>query len=287
MNEAAYVKWCVPGVTFLRLADGFPGFEIDNGKCKALISLYGGQLLSFTPAGAEPIIYMCRGAQFKTGKAIRGGVPLCAPWFGAATTPGLPAHGAVRLAVWSPESVSAEAITLKLSAAGLPEQFRHLPFEFTLKFTLSKILKIELTTVNIGAQPADFTAAMHSYFAVSDVARIKVRGLDGAAYFDAAAGKDGVQHGDVTVEGEIDRIYQSDSTKLEIIDASRTICLEKQNSRATVMWNPGAEKAKGFADLDDAEYPAFICVETANTREDARVLQPGESHTLGSSIYLA
>ena len=287
MSDVSYEKWSAPGVKFIELANGFPAFEIDNGKCKAVVSLYGGQLLSFTPVGATPVIYMCRGAQFKPGKAIRGGIPLCAPWFGAATTPGFPAHGAIRLATWLPESISASAIVLKLTAADLPEQFRALPFEFTLKYNFSAELDIELSVLNTGSVPVDFTAAMHSYFAVSNVTRIKVRGLDGAAYFDAAANTDGTQHGDVTVSDEIDRIYQSGGTKLEIVDDNRTICIEKRNSRATVVWNPGIEKAKGFADLDDAEYPDFICVETANTREDARVIQPGETHILGTRIYLS
>ena len=276
--------WQVEGVSFVQLADHVCAIDVENEFCYARISLYGGNVLSFIPNGSTPLIYVCRGAVLKDGKAIRGGVPICAPWFGASSIPGFPAHGAVRTAVWEPDIVTSTVIVLKLNAESLPEKFAGITLNYKLYIRLEKELSVDLECSNFGSKDVDFSAAMHTYFPVNDIKFLRINGLDGKKYFDALTGEEKIQHGYIIIDREVDRIYQDGGAQIVILDNGKIIRIDKRNSNSTVVWNPWSEKAKSFSDYEPDEYTDMVCVEVANAREDARIIPPGTVHRFGMTI---
>lgn len=276
--------WQVEGVSFVQLADHVCAIDVENEFCYARISLYGGNVLSFIPNGSAPLLYVCRGAVLKEGKAIRGGVPICAPWFGASSIPGFPAHGAVRTAVWEPSIVTSSVIVLKLNAEALPEKFSGLTLNYKLYIRLEKELSVDLECSNFGSKDVDFSAAMHTYFPVNDIKFLRINGLDGKKYFDALSGEEKIQHGDIVIDREVDRIYQDGGAQIVILDNGKIIRIDKRNSNSTVVWNPWSVKAKSFNDYEPDEYTDMVCVEVANAREDARIIPPGTVHRFGMTI---
>lgn len=258
----------------------------DNGSCE--LSLYGGHILSYRPAGHLPVLFMSKASRFEAGQPIRGGIPVCWPWFGPHPTEStLPLHGFARVLPWHLAATNYTSRNTEICLAlGDSEQtlawWPH-RFALTLRVILENTLKIELTTRNTDKTPFTYTEALHSYFMVRQIMDVTLRGLEGAHYFDKTTNTDGhLQELPVVVRQEVDRIYQSTDTECVIDDAGlgRQIVVTKEGSRATVVWNPWIAKAKQMADFGDDEYTRMICVETTNDASNAVTLAPGESHTL-------
>ena len=125
---------------------------------------------------------------------------------------------------------------------------------------------------------------MHTYFPVNDIKFLRINGLDGKKYFDALTGEEKIQHGDIIIDREVDRIYQDGGAQIVILDNGKIIRIDKRNSNSTVVWNPWSEKAKSFSDYEPDEYTDMVCVEVANAREDARIIPPGKVHRFGMTI---
>lgn len=251
------------------------------------VALQGAQVLDWTPTNeATSVIWVSDAAVYQTGKGVRGGVPVCWPWFGAGDA-GKPAHGFVRTKLWSVEAsgVSDAGVWLRLTTSDdeASRALWHHAFKLSLTLTLGASLAIELTTENTGN--ADFTIAeaLHTYFAIGDVDAVKVTGLDGVSYLDKVLDMtEHVQAGDVAIVGEVDRVYVNTTSETAIVDASlgRDIVISKANSSATVVWNPGSEKEKGFADMNTGDYRKMLCVESGTAGGDVITLAAGTSHTL-------
>lgn len=281
---------------FLAGPGDLPFIEVRNALATATVSLHGGQVLSFQPkdAGAD-LLFVSEQAIYATGKAIRGGVPICWPWFGPDPEGlGRSAHGIARTMLWTVRGTASlptgeTRITLGLTDTGQTRAIWPHRFELILEVTVGQTLRLVLTTRNTSEQPFTITEALHSYFAVGDIAQTAVAGLDGCRYIDKAAGASGAakaQQGDVHIGAEVDRVYLGPASELTVLDSAgkRAIHIASRGSRTAVVWNPWAQIAAGMADLKDDAFRRFVCVETANAGEDVVSVLPGQTHEIMSEI---
>ena len=277
-------------VTFTKGKGDLPNVSIHSASCTATISLLGGQVLSFTPAGQQQnLMFVSDNAHYQNGKAIKGGAPICWPWFGShAKDTRLPFHGFVRNRLWQVQSIKQteqDNINITLVFDATDETRNIWPYEFRLVqvITLSDSLAIELQSHNTGAQSFELTQAIHTYFYVGDIQQTQVIGLDNKSYQDKVenfAAK--TQTGPVRFSGETDRIYQDVSYPLEIHDDAleRKIIIESTGSSTAVVWNPWVDIAKTSADLGDNDYKHFLCVETANAADEVILVESGQCSRL-------
>jgi glucose-6-phosphate 1-epimerase len=287
-------RFAIPGIAQIVAGNGgLPKIKITSAAASAEIYLHGAHLTSWVPGGAEEVIFLSEKAQFQNGKAIRGGVPICFPWFNAKTdNPKAPSHGFVRTKSWELESIIHEgnAIAVALSTANDEVTQKWWPHEFQAlqKITISSQLQMELTVSNTGALPFSFQEALHTYYRVGNVREARLSSLDGVSYLDNTDGlREKTQHGDNLFSQRIDNAYLNTESDLVLTDPSlkRRIHIGRQNSHNTVVWNPWAELAGGMADLGD-EWPKVLCVEAANIHANAVRLQPGEQHSMTAHIKL-
>jgi len=288
--QALNRTFALPGqLSFQQTADGLAVAKIANAHARASIFLQGAQLTEWTPHGQAPVIWLSPAAQFIEGKAIRGGVPVCWPWFGGhASEPGFPAHGYARTSPWEVlETAALEDGTTRLSLR-LPPNPALWPHNTPLEIRLSvgKTLEIELRTRNQGTETVVLGQALHTYFKVADVRRIAILGLDGCPYIDKLDGAGKRQAGPVGVAGEVDRVYLEVGGDCWIEDAGlgRRIRIGKRGSASTIVWNPWIEKAAQLGDLGEDGYLGMVCVETANAALDTVSLAVGEEHRL-AAVY--
>ena len=283
-------------VGFDQLEGGLIVAEVCNAQATARIALQGAQLLDWTPAGEQPVIWVSPGAVYAPGKAVRGGVPVCWPWFGPhATQAGFPAHGFARTQSW--EMVQVQPLPDGSTTLGLRLlQDAHTrllwPHETALQLlvNIGQRLRIDLLTRNTGSEAFTLSQALHTYFAVSDAREVAVRGLEGLPYIDkVAGGVRRVQSGPVIVDAETDRIYLDHGGECVIEDPGlgRRIVIRREGSRSTVVWNPWAEKSAAMADMGEGAYRGMLCVEAANAAADVVRVEPGGAHRLQVSYHLA
>lgn len=295
MLEELNRKSSIPGrLEFVHGKEGFILAELCNPHSRCTVSLYGAHVLSFKPEGREDILWMSGSSFFEIGKPIRGGIPVCWPWFGAHTSDAaMPSHGFARISQWNVKSASdndgVTELVLSLKNVDInPEKFKVQPFELELAVRCGKTLEVELATENNGTEDFIVSEALHSYFAVSDISRVSISGLNGAAYIDTVNGihADKVQSGNVMFDSEVDRIYSRSVCDCIISDpgSGRRITVSKTGSKTTVVWNPWVAKAARMLDFGNEEYHSMVCVETANADTDKISIPPGRRHSMKTII---
>ncbi|MEO0985427.1 MAG: D-hexose-6-phosphate mutarotase [Cyanobacteria bacterium J06639_14] len=265
-------------VEFVAGKGDFPYIQITNDQATALISVYGGQVLSFKPQGAaQDVMFLSENAYYKAGKAIKGGAPVCWPWFGPDPEgAGRPSHGFARNRAWQVLGTEAlpsgeTKVTLGFSDTEDTQALWPHAFEFAIEVTVGTTLTMALVSRNKGDSPFEITQALHTYFTVGDITQTTVEGLDGTSYIDKVdAGQVKSQSGAVAIASEVDRIYTGVPSELVIQDAalSRRIRLTSTGNTTAVVWNPWVEISTKMADLEDNDYTRFICVETTNAADD-------------------
>lgn len=272
---------------------GLTTAEIDSAHATATVVLQGAHVLSFQPHNQQPVLWVSSNSYFAPGKPIRGGIPVCWPWFANHPTDAAkPAHGFARTSEWSvlgSDLTTAEAVRLRL---GLTDTIatRALwphPFHLELVVTVGSTLQVELLIRNAGDSPFTCTGALHSYFSISDIANITITGLEGGTYLDKVAGNQRrEQTGPITITGETDRVYLDTSADCLIVDSGwqRQIRVAKRGSQTTVVWNPWIEKAQRMVDFGAEEYRQMVCVETANAADDVISVPAGGEHRLETTI---
>ena len=274
-----------------RVVDDMTLLDIENIHARAVVSLGGGQVLSFQPHNEEKVLWMSPKAIYKKGAALRGGIPVCWPWFGPGVK-GAPQHGFARNRVWqinAQEVLDNGETRLLLSPGHCSHHKWDGQANLQTEIIIGRSLKISLITHNTGNKNLAISQALHSYFTVSDLAKISVEGLDGIEYLDVSNGNQlCTQCGDMTYpeEAELNRIYR-DSLKTCIIHDfgfNRSIIVRKSGSNGTVAWNPGKVMAKGMSDVPDEAYHHFACIETATRPDLPEVLAPGKTHQLSVEI---
>ncbi len=262
---------------------------VTNGLATATIALQGAHVMTWAPRGHRPVIWLSRAATLAPGKSIRGGAPVCWPWFGPhQTEPKFPGHGYARTVPW-------EVIDTQMRPGGATRlTFRLVESEATrvqwphatpveLHVTVGRTLECELVTRNDGQAPVTIGDALHTYFEVSDVRQVAIHGLGGLPYIDKVDGGERKQQiGPVTIASEVDRVYL-DSTADCLIDDPRwrrRIRVSKRGSRSTVVWNPWVDKAAKMGDLGADGYLRMVCVESTNAADDVVTIAPGGNHSL-------
>jgi glucose-6-phosphate 1-epimerase len=275
---------------FVEGKGGFPFIEINNAKASAVISVYSGQVLSFQPKSEEEMMFVSDKAYYQSGKAIKGGIPICWPWFGPdPENLGRAAHGFVRNRMWNVlRSRTADnggtQVTLELSDTPETKSIWPQSFNLTLEITVSESLTVKLITHNKGDTPFTVTQALHTYFNVGDINRVKVFGFDGINFLDKTdSGQEQTQSGDITVTQEVDRIYRDVPAHELVIEdkaLNRRIIIAAQGSKTVIVWNPWAEISAKMADLGDNDYLRFICVETANAANDVITVNPSSEEKI-------
>jgi len=281
-------------IDFFVGAGGLPFVLISSEHSAAVVCLYGAQVLVFIPRGQENLLWLSKEAVFECGRAIRGGIPVCWPWFGAhPDNSNAPAHGFARLSEWSvgaADELSDGSIRLSLE---LPDdadfsEFWEYDTGARISITVGRELEVKLTTLNSGTKPVPISAALHSYFNIDSIKHVQVSGLENERFLDMLTDSEGVESEVLTVSSEVDRVYLEHSGDCRIEDSSleRTIKVAKAGSNSTVVWNPWVDKSARMSDFGDDEYKKMICVETTNSHEDARMVMPEEEHTLATVISL-
>jgi len=288
-------KYVLPEVLSFAEVNGVVIAKIDSDQAKAEISLQGGQVLSWQPTGAEPVIWMSSEAEPTVGKGMRGGVPVCWPWFGPhASEADFPAHGFARSSEW--QMVASELLEsgevrllMQLSGDGSSLWWPH-PFELQLEVVVGTRLQLNLISTNLSDQSVVIGEALHTYFQISDIEQVSVSGLDGVIYHDKVSGAEGVtQQGEIRFGSETDRVYINSQQSCVIDDAGlqRQIVIEKIGSDSTVVWNPWSGKAERMGDLGELGWRKMLCMESANAFDNLVTLAAGESHSLKVIYRLA
>jgi glucose-6-phosphate 1-epimerase len=289
-------RFAIPGVTQITAGNGgLPRISITIPAATAEIYLHGAQVTSWRPVGHEDVIFLSEHSQFETGKAIRGGIPVCFPWFrNKVDDPKAPSHGVVRTKAWELDSVESHGDTVVVSLSTISDAGTRAwwPYDFHLvhRATIGAELIQELVATNTGAAPARFEEALHTYYRVGAAAQVRISGLDGVAYLDNTDGnREKRQSGDIVFTAQTDRAYLDTTHAVEIADPilRRRIRLEKQNSRTTVVWNPWSMGAQTLSDLGDEEWRTMACVEASNMRVYPVDLAPGQQHTMKTVITVA
>ncbi len=271
--------------------NGFVMIDITNQHAKAKISTYAGQIISYKPNDAtEDLFFLSDKVLYQEGKAIRGGVPICWPWFGDDTSGyERPAHGFVRNQQWQVQSAETledgrTSVTLVTADTDMTRELWHYEFNLELHFIIGSNLEMALKTKNTGKEFFTITQALHTYFKVSDVNNVLIKGLGGKPYIDkldSFAIKQ--QTDDIMVTDEIDRIYQKSPKQISLTDSgfNRTITISSYGSDTTIVWNPWSTSSSNIADLAKESYRNFVCVETANVFTDSLTIIPaGREHVV-------
>lgn len=287
--DSLNARFGIPGqVSFTPGPGGMGAVEVANDHATATILLQGAHLISWVPKGEKPVIWTSPEAKFAPGKSVRGGVPVCWPWFGPhPTEKDYPAHGFARTVMW-------EVIGTRTLEEGTWLAFRLVPTEATralwphdtelvLQMVIGRTLDMDLATWNRGDTPVTIGDALHTYFEVGDVRYVKIHGLHMVEYLDKVRGGERRQQlGPVIIGGEVDRIYldTADTCVIEDPRLARRIRISKENSRSTVVWNPWIGKAAKMGDLGPDGHLHMVCVESANAVSDVVTLPPGAEHHL-------
>lgn len=290
-------QFAIEGAVAIQAGEGgMPKVVVTGQHGAAEMYLHGAHVTSFTPSGQSPMLWMSRDAVFSPAKAIRGGVPVCWPWFGKLDEhPELPQHGFARTSDWQLQSTSVETDGAVVVAMTLmdDEKSRALwphKFQLTLQVTVGKEMTLKLSCVNTGEEPFDASAALHTYFAVDRIEDVQVRGLAGRRYVDQLdGGAIKTIDGDIVVDREVDLIAidSDDDVMIAEASASREIRISKSGSASTVVWNPWVEKSKKMSDFPDDGYKTMLCIETANAANDVRNVAPGTTHVISQTIGYA
>ncbi|WP_100640723.1 D-hexose-6-phosphate mutarotase [Marinobacter salexigens] len=272
--------------------------EVHHPLFQATLFLQGAQLTQFAPKNEQDWLWLSPTARCEPGRAIRGGIPICWPWFGdpARNAPEVrkrvkteSAHGFARTALWKLEAVNESAHEVEISLSlEANKDFEavwngHALALLTFNFSVQGC-RLALTTTNLGSAPLAYSQALHTYLPTSDIINSRVLGLGHSHYIDTLKGWEYLkQDGPVYFEGETDRIYEYGET-LTVVTPEAKRKLTAVGSDSTVVWNPGPEKAAKLTDFPASAWKSMLCVETANAASDYRVLNEGQSHTLGVLI---
>ncbi|MBV7482098.1 D-hexose-6-phosphate mutarotase [Bordetella sp. BOR01] len=279
------------------------GWRVRTPHGSALVARQGAQLLSYAPADGRPLIWLSEQAHLLPGVPVRGGIPVCWPWFAVyarnpaavrdsvAAPPGAPSHGWVRQADWRLAGQHAEAdeAELEFGFAALPgcaPGWRHHAL-LSMRMRFGQDIALALSVRNLGTQAFTTALALHTYFAVSDSRRVEIHGLQERNYLDMARHWERRrQAGPVILDGETDRLYLDTAAPVAVHDPGwrRKVCLRAAGSHSTVVWNPGADKAARLDDFANDAWQRMVCVETARVLDDALAVQPGDTATVSLSI---
>ena len=294
----------LPGILAFEEHAGLVRAQVTLPTCTATVYLHGAQMTAWQPAGTRPVLFLSDKSAYAEEKAIRGGIPICFPWFGDRSDGVVwavksPAHGFARIQEWEfvsallmPASQDAGApetlwLVLRLGPSELSRALGSDTFMAVYEVVLGgRELTAKLSVMNGGTAPLRFEEALHTYLAVADVRTAAITGLEGAIYLDKTDGYKSKQapDGALQLTGTTDRVFPGHAGGAVVEDAERTITLHKEQSMSTVVWNPWVEGSVGLKDMEPDAWTGFVCVETANVGTDAVTVAPGQGHVMTMTI---
>ncbi|USD39447.1 D-hexose-6-phosphate mutarotase [Ferrimonas sp. SCSIO 43195] len=263
------------------LKGGLPVLIIRNPFADAIISLFGAQLLSYRPRGGSEWLWLSDAARLDQTRPIRGGIPICWPWFGQhPQIPGAPSHGFARTQMWQLDAVSdtsrGTTLSLFLSDDDVSPDYWPFAFELQLDVTIGHQLELSLTGHNCDHHHWRFSTALHSYFNVGEVSKTTVYGV-GDRYRDKLSGQSVIDTGPLQVCPPLDRIYPGAQPQVVMAAAQHSILLDQTGMDSVVVWHPGQQLPQ---DMGVATAASMLCVETAALGSDGITLAPGKAHQL-------
>lgn len=271
-----------------KFENGFEYLELSNAVAKAKIALQGAHLFEYSVRGKEDLLWLSPLSRFEEGVAIRGGVPLCWPRFGSLDET-MMQHGFARLfkfKVLKVEELNKETTLLHMRLSDSKESrelWDHL-FELDVVFKISDQLEITLMTKNLDTKPFIITQALHTYFKISDIANITIKGLQNCYYIDTLRDEKCKEQESITIDQEIDRVYIDTDDTIELYDKRRHIRLKTEGSASTVVWNPWQQKCSKMSYMPQDAYREFVCIESANAFDDFIRIGSKKSHTLHLTV---
>ncbi len=272
----------------------WPYVHLENNGSTAFVSLYGAHVLHYTPKGEKDVLWMSETSFFEQGKPIRGGIPVCWPWFGPhESDSSKPMHGFARLSMWEVAKTQVNAkgeteLTLFLTDSATTKALWPFSFQANIIITLGEKLNVALNVLNTGSEPFSMTEALHSYFQVGEASQITIEGLGGCTYLDGLNQNSPVVQKEkfIEIKKEENRRFIDTTGTCIVHDPvfGRNIKVEKQNSNTTVVWNPWEATARSMPDFADESYHTMVCVEAANAYSNAVTVQPGGEFEIGTTI---
>jgi glucose-6-phosphate 1-epimerase len=257
---------------------------------EATVYLHGAHVTHYRPVGQKPLLFLSDKSQFDPTKPIRGGIPICFPWFGPRSGgPSSPMHGFARVRPWVVESTvqapdKSVTIIFRLDSTEATRALWPVSFTAWYRVTIGPSLGLALEVHNTSAEPFTFEEALHTYFSVGDIRQLAITGLADAAYVDRTDGmkRKTQDEAPIAIAAETDRTYLDSRTACFIDDPAfaRRISIEKTGSDTTVLWNPWIAKAKAMPDFGDDEWTDMLCIESANAGANAVALAPDRRHSL-------
>ena len=276
---------------------------VDNNEAQALVFLQGAQVAEYQAKGQAKSLWLSDANDYRAGQPLRGGIPICWPWFGdindnpcniyqqiePAIRAKSPSHGFARNLNWQLSSITASdhsqtQLVFTLDIDNHPSW----PFNSSLSLTVTigRELSLVLTVENTGSTAFCYSSALHSYFAISDIANTHLTGLDQCHYLDKTQGYKCLQQsGKLSFNQEVDRIYLSpEIVETCICDKQQETLISTSGSASTVVWNPWQQKSKVLSNFAPNDYQSMLCVETANAADDHKCLNAGEKSQLQLTI---
>lgn len=294
----------MPGVLEFTQRGDLLCLNVTTPAVTAQVTLHGAHLLAWQPVGQEPVLFLSKRSEFTASQAIRGGVPVIWPWFGARSAavpappegaPKSPSHGFARTSAWRLQfaAIMQDAVHLTFTLAPSAESralgFDH--FRIAYQMILGRDLRLCLTVANDGAEDLRFEEALHSYFAVKEIESVVLSGTETIEYLDKPDGMKRKRQPETALHfTEVtDRVYLATAATCHIDDRAggRTLHIAKDHSQNTVVWNPWAELTAGLADMEPEGWHGMLCVETANVGAAAITLAPGAVHTMEALVTVA
>jgi glucose-6-phosphate 1-epimerase len=293
---ARYRQFEIPDIA--RVVEGNGGLfkvRITTPDVIGEVYLHGAHVTSWKPSGTEEMLFLSSQSRWEDGRAIRGGIPICFPWFGGkADDPKAPAHGFARTKSWHLESISraGNAVTVSMFTESDEATKRWWPADFRMVYraTFGRELGLELLVLNTGRTSLRFEEALHTYHRVGNINEARLRGLDGVQYLDKTdSNRRKLQQGNIAIASETDRVYLDTRDAIGLNDPvlHRATRVTKENSRTTVIWNPWVDKAREMSDLNDNEWPQMLCIETSNVSDFAVDLAPDQEHAMKARVSVS
>ena len=274
------------------LPNGFTYLEVRNKKAEAKIALQGAHIFHFQARGRPSLLWLSTLSRFEKNVAIRGGIPICFPWFGKLKNASTrPQHGFARTSMW--ELVQEEEIDenttrieLALRSNDASKALWEYDFELRLTIIISEDLHLSMTVHNTDTQAFEITTALHSYFNLYKIQESRVEGLENCSYYDDLTQKQSTQTTALSIDQEVDRYYWDIPDKVSLINKNFTIELTQKGTRTMVVWNPWTDKSKHIMDMNNDAYRNMLCLETAQRGPDAQIVAPEESSTISVTIRM-
>lgn len=260
---------------------GLPLIRLDTPTCTAVMALQGAHLLKFCAKNGQPLLWVSPNCDFTPGTALRGGIPVCLPWFGVnAVNPKKPKHGFARNREWQLTDArllangDAEVVFNFVSPAN---ELFNFDFSAQLIMTLGTAIKLEIKVTNNDKNAFDCSWVLHSYFPVKSLQDVRVKGLEGRTYLDNLENHaTKTQLEAISFPIEVDRVYPAIENSLEIV-GSPNVLITHHNCPSVVVWNPGSTNAAKVADIGAGSEQGFICVERGAVFDEKWNLAAGES----------